>query len=172
MIHKKLSKIQGFTLVELLVVIAIIAILAGVVLVAINPTALLQKSRDAARLSDLDSIHKSMSLALADSELVLTDTSACATCNSVDGTQAVDGTGWIQFTIPAGKTGLVKYLPILPRDPTNDQALTLQYVYGSDALVYELNAVLESTDNAAKMSTDGGDNAGVYELGTGYGVLN
>lgn len=170
---KKLSKIsQGFTLVELLVVIAIIAILAGVVLVAINPTALLQKSRDSARLSDLDSIHKAMSLALADSEITLTDTSACTDCNSVDGSQAVDGTGWIQFTIPAGKTGLVKYLPILPRDPTNDQALTLQYSYGSDASAYELNAVLESVDNASKMSTDGGDNANAYELGTAYTILN
>src|SRR3990167_4707061 len=109
MLNKR--KDQGFTLVELLVVIAIIAVLAGVVLVAINPTALLAKGRDAARLQDLENVHKAISLALADNEVTLTSTSGCTTCTSLSGTQAVDGVnGWVKYTVPTGKTGLSKYL--------------------------------------------------------------
>jgi len=44
---------RGFTLVELLLVIAIMAVLAFVVLMAINPTRQLGKARDAQRKSDV-----------------------------------------------------------------------------------------------------------------------
>lgn len=160
---------KGFTLVELLVVVAIIAVLAGVVIVAINPAALLQKSRDATRLQDVENIHKAMSLALADGEITLTATGTCGTCTSLSGTQAVDGTGWVKFAIPTGKTGLAKYLPTLPADPLNTG--TNVYTYGGTTTGYEINTVLESADNAAKMSTDGGNAAGVWEIGTSLTIL-
>jgi len=162
------KKQTGFTLVELLVVVAIIAVLAGVVIVAINPAALLQKSRDATRLQDLENVHKAMSLALADAEITLTATGTCGTCDSLNGTQAVDGTGWVQFTV-SGATGLAKYIPALPVDPLNVGANV--YTYGGTLTGYEMNAVLESPDNAAKMSTDGGNAAGVWEMGTSLTIL-
>jgi type IV pilus assembly protein PilA len=160
---------KGFTLVELLVVVAIIAVLAGVVIVAINPAALLQKSRDATRLQDVENIHKAMSLALADSEITLSATGVCGTCDSLAGTQAVDGTGWVKFTIPVGKTGLAKYLPALPTDPLNSAANV--YTFGGTLTGYEINTVLESPDNIAKMSTDGGNAAAVWEIGTSLTIL-
>ena len=49
--HKK-----GFTLIELLVVIAIIATLAVIVFVALNPAQRLEDTRDARRVSDVNSI--------------------------------------------------------------------------------------------------------------------
>lgn len=159
----------GFTLVELLVVVAIIAVLAGVVIVAINPAALLQKSRDATRLQDIENIHKAMSLALADAEVALTATGTCSNCDSASGTQSVDGTGWVKFSIPTGKTGLAKYIPTLPIDPVNTGANV--YTYGATTSGYELNAVLESTDNATKMSTDGGNSATTWEIGTSLTIL-
>lgn len=155
----------GFTLVELIIVIAIIGVLAGAVLVVLNPAQLLQEGRDAQRLEDMDSLNKAITLALADGEIVLTDTSGvCATCtsSSANPRQGVDGAnGWVKFTIPTGLTGLGKYVSTLPTDPS-----TGTYSWAADGTNYEINAVLEAADNATKMSTDGGDAAAVYEIGT------
>ncbi len=164
------KKSKGFTLIELLVVLAIVAVLAGVIMVAVNPAALLQKNRDVARLDDLNNIHKALSLALADGEIALVNTDEnCEDCNTAVGTQAVDGSGWVKFEVLTGKTGLARYLPELPLDPMNGAGFV--YVFGSTEAGYELNVVLESEDNAAKMSTDGGNNPEVYEVGTNLTIL-
>lgn len=159
------KKYSGFTLVELLVVVAIIVILAGVVVGLINPASILAKSRDARRLSDVDSISKAMSFAIVDKELDLFTTgNNCFTCVSDVGTQAVDGSGYIKFTMMSGKTGLAKFMPALPVDPVNSGLYV--YTFASNTVDYELNIVLESSDNLSKMATDGGNNPNVYEIGS------
>jgi prepilin-type N-terminal cleavage/methylation domain-containing protein len=157
-----MNKQKGFTLVELLVVIAIIAVLAGAVLIAINPVAMMQKSRDAKRLSDLDQLVRAIHLGLVEGEVTLTAMAAPVT--SAGGGQAVSGGGWVRYTVPTGKTGLGKYLSTLPLDPLN--TTTYVYSYQSSLTDFEIDAVLESADNTAKMSTDGGNAPAAYEVGT------
>ncbi len=52
---KKISE-KGFTLIELLIVIGIIAILAGAVIIAINPGQQFQQARNATRWSHMNSL--------------------------------------------------------------------------------------------------------------------
>jgi len=156
---------KGFTLVELLVVIAIVAVLAGVVLVAINPAKIMSESRDAARLSDMDTLNKAITLAIADEEYTL----VAAQGSSLTGTIAVDGTGWVSYTVPANKIGLGKYLAVLPRDPEHIGGL-LAYEYKADANGYVLRCQLQSLKYTSKMTTDGGESAVHYEVGTDPGL--
>src|ERR1700722_17041719 len=51
---------EAFTLIELLIVIAIIAILSVVVILVLNPASLPQQSRDANRLSDMETLNTAL----------------------------------------------------------------------------------------------------------------
>ncbi|HLC91889.1 MAG TPA: type II secretion system protein [Candidatus Saccharimonadales bacterium] len=52
----KLKSSRGFTLIEVLLVVAIVAILAGIVILAINPAKQLGDSRNATRQADVQTI--------------------------------------------------------------------------------------------------------------------
>ncbi len=161
-------KEKGFTLIELLVVIAIIAVLAGALLIMINPQSLLQKSRDTRRLQDIDALSKAITLALAEGEITLLDTTPCGAggCVQTAANTQVDGTGYVTYTL-VGATGLAKFIATLPRDPLSTQS----YVYGSDGVNFELNVVLEHADNVPKMTTDGGNSDAAFESGTSLSIL-
>lgn len=173
-IHER-SQVQkgGFTLVELLVVIAIIAILAAVVVLIINPLELTRRGRDAARLTDLANLQNAINVAVQESTgsgtvAVLCKAAGAYPCEgkSHTGSRASDGSGWVKLDLSAQQSVSV---PTLPVDPIND--VTYHYTYCANNDQWEINAVLESEQQKAKMANDGGNEnatttAGRYEVGS------
>ncbi len=65
---KKISKNKGFTLIEILVVIGIIAILATIVIIAINPARQFAQARNTQRLSNINTILNAVGQNIADNK--------------------------------------------------------------------------------------------------------
>ncbi len=129
----------------------------------------IKQARDATRISDISSLNSAISLYLADGgKLVCTDKIYLST----DGTDAVNGTGWlpIDFTHISAGTPFDK----LPKDPTNN--ITYHYSYKCGSLSYELNTSLESqkygkNGESDVVSQDGGSNSDAYEVGTSLTLI-
>src|SRR5712664_2281981 len=79
---------KGFTLIELLVVIGILAVLMGIVLVAINPNRQFKQANDAKRANDVRQILNAIGAYTADSKgtlpvgIPVAPTAAAAISNS------------------------------------------------------------------------------------------
>lgn len=167
---KKSAQVRnlGFTLVELLVVIAIIAILAAVVVLIINPLELTRRGRDAARLTDLANLQNAINVAVQESTgagavSVLCKSTGSYPCNgnsNTDGRNS-DGTGWVRTDLSTQKSVSV---PTLPVDPVNDA--TYHYTYCANNDQWEIDAKLESSQQAGKMTGDGGNDPALYEVGS------
>ncbi len=98
---------RGFTLIEILVVIGIIAVLAAVVLVAINPARQFAQARDSQRSSNVTAILNAIGQYIADNKGNLPSVPA-------KGAAAIEvGSSLCNNLIPT-------YLPSLPTDPRSD----------------------------------------------------
>lgn len=166
---------QGFTLVELLVVIAIIAILAAVVVLIINPLELTRRSRDAARLTDLANLQQAINVAVQEatnsgSQILCNGANYPCYGNSVTDSRLSDGSGWIKVNLGTQQSVSVPTLPIDAINK-NDAANNFHYIYCADKPTgqvdgWEINAKLESAQQADKMDKDGGDDPALYEVGS------
>lgn len=168
---------KGFTLIELLVVIAILSILATLIVLAINPAETQRKGRDATRLSDLATIRKAIDLSIAENG-VLPGTVATPFSGVSSGSRdTTSASNYIGMDVS-------KFLSVLPMDPRQSATVAttisdgttqiaaggMVYSFKSNGKTYELNAYLESTDNAPVGQNDGGTSATIYEIGTNPGL--
>lgn len=160
----KKRRAAGFTLLELLIVISIIAILSVALVLVLNPAETLRKSRDAQRISDLNTMKTALGLYLTSTSTP--DLGVCAGTKSSTTTlvYTTDGLGWIDVNLNALTGG--SPVSNLPVDPVNDTAHAYLYKCDDVAKTFEISAVLESTEYSPKMNVDGGNEATRYEVGT------
>ena len=111
---KKLLRSQkGFTLIEILLVVAAIAILAGIVIVAINPGKQLGDTRNAQRRSDVTTILNAAYQYSIDNNGVL-PASITASTTEVCASGAASCVGFVDLSV-LSLNG--KYLTAIPQDP-------------------------------------------------------
>lgn len=152
MLYNQFNK-QGFTLIELLVVIGVLAILTVGLIVAINPLAKIQDSRDVKRQVHLRSIANALDEYYLNNNQYpttggawFTYCDAGATWGAANVNKNITGSnGWIPNLAPA-------YMKTLPLDPkrgpdkasmsgpngTTNATSTYCYVYRSDGTNYKV----------------------------------
>ncbi len=125
------NKNKGFTLIEILIVIGILAILAAIVIVAINPAKQFAQSRNTERTANVNTILNAIGQRIADNKGVFegefTINSTDYTCgvlpdsateiSSNEAANATDETGDLGCLVPT----YVPSLPVEPSGPTADQ---------------------------------------------------
>lgn len=121
-LNKKVSN-QGFTLIEILVVIGIIAVLAAVVLIAINPARQFAQARNSQRSANVNAILNAIGQNMADHAGILTCGGVAFDMTDIQAADPTDPTDYV--AIEAGEAGDIAdcivpdYIPALPFDPSD-----------------------------------------------------
>ncbi|MFA5799762.1 MAG: prepilin-type N-terminal cleavage/methylation domain-containing protein [Candidatus Peribacteraceae bacterium] len=142
-----LSLRRGFTLIELLLVIGIIAILAAIVIVAINPTKQLGDARNAQRRSDVNTVLNAVYQYAIDNNGTLPGaitTSATAICRSTGG---INCTGLVNLNLLTGS-----YLVALPIDPNTSTATSTNYTIVKNATTSRITVAAPGAEQSATIS--------------------
>lgn len=101
---------RGFTLIEILIVIALIAILAGIVVVALNPARQFAKARNSQRWSNVNSMVNGISQNMADNKGIFTCAAGIIPTTATN--MATSGYDIAPCLVPT-------YMSALPYDPTD-----------------------------------------------------
>jgi prepilin-type N-terminal cleavage/methylation domain-containing protein len=169
MLFKSKSQTKAFTLLEILLVVGIIAILAGIVIVAINPSKQIATVRNTQRLSDIKQINSALQQyyinngsypnSLLGDLTEICDTGALATTTNSDVT--CDGLIDLTVLVPT-------YLAAIPKDPlaTTTAYTGYQVIKGSTSGLISLNAEHSELGQTIVLGKEAGGGA-VSTLGNG-----
>lgn len=122
---KKNKVNKGFTLIEILIVIGIIAILAAIVIIAINPAKQFAQARNTQRTANVNAILNAIGQRIADNKGVFqgdfTIGGDTFTCGELpDTSMAITTDEASSTTTETGDLGCLvpTYIPAIPTDPT------------------------------------------------------
>jgi type IV pilus assembly protein PilA len=131
---KNLIKKQGFTLIEILVVIGIIAVLALIVLVAVNPARQFALARNTQRTSNVEAILNAVGQRMVDNKGIFNGTTGCA--EPIPTTASSTITVGIS-PVPASDFDLgclvPTYISSVPYDPSTGSASNTGYTILADS---------------------------------------
>ncbi len=137
----KESSEKGFTLIELLVVIGILAILMGIVLIAINPARQFNQANDTKRASDITAILNAIGAYGADNHGNLSALNI--PLNTANPPYADAGTTSICHAIlgtaDTGNSAGASYISALPVDPETNNGVNITDCTGSPASGYRVS---------------------------------
>ena len=139
---------RGFTLVEVLLVIGILAVLASIVIVAINPARQLADARDAERLSDVYAIMNALHQYAADNDGVFPE-NATTTEYEICRTGALSCVGLADLSV---LTDNESYLVSMPQDPLCDVS---DGYCDENGVGYQIS---KSVNGRMSVSADGAEN--------------
>ena len=121
---KKNNSTKAFTLLEILLVVGIIALLAGIVIVAINPGRQLAQTRNAERKSDLKQLHSAMTQYYIDHGFYPASTTLSTTLKEICDTGSTSSPSGLLCTGLIDLSELVPtYITAIPKDPQGPLAL-------------------------------------------------
>lgn len=128
MLKKQTRKREGFTLIEILVVIGIIAILATIVIIAINPARQFAQARNAQRTSNVNTILNAIGQNIADNKGVFT----CAEGPVPSTSTAVSAAAYNIYdcVVPT-------YMPEMVCDPQTGSTCTASTTYATGYVLWQ-----------------------------------
>ena len=146
---------EGFSLVELIIVIAIMAILVGVVALAVIPY--LEKSRESKDLQALDTVASAVTTAIADKQITGSGTFSLTTSAGDWGQSASGEDGKIgddgKIT-EAVATTMGKAVPTFSSNNAKGKAVSVYYNSKANAIVVYLKADTSNDTHTSAVTTE------------------